>query len=46
MSLMLNIPGIIDSLKEASSSNVTVQNLADIISDWVAGEEMNEIANK
>lgn len=46
MGVMLGIPEIKESLKDvASNSSVTGQYLADIISDWVEGKEMTEIAN-
>ncbi|UAC48313.1 DEAD/DEAH box helicase [Bacillus aquiflavi] len=47
MGIMLNIPEIKDSLKEVTSrSSVTGKYLADVISDWVEGKTLNEIANK
>lgn len=47
MGVMLKIPEINESLREVTSgANVTGKYLADIISDWVSGEALNEIAHK
>lgn len=47
MGVMLKIPEINENLKEVASSSDTIgKYLADIISDWVSGESLNEIAQR